>query len=348
MSARLATTSNAAASAVSAAFATVGDEPASAMSAPLAAVGAPASDLRTWTVSAVGMDTLISARIDSARPEAEIETAAQAALGWFAVVERACSRFNPESELMQLCARVGEPVVVGPLLFEALAFALEVARATGGAFDPTVGGAQQARGIRRNYVTGKETNALAGPASYRDVRLNRRRRSVTLRRPLLLDLGAVAKGLAIDLAARELAGFERYAVEAGGDLFAGAATADATSWRIGIRDPFSDGLRGSVELLNRAVCTSAGDERPLAEPGEHHLLDPRTGRSPRALASVSVIAPSALVADALATAAFVLGPDAGLRLLDEQAVHGVLITAENTLRLTGGIEKEMSWSPLSA
>jgi FAD:protein FMN transferase len=317
------------------------------MSAPRAAVGEPAADLRVQTLSAVGMDTLINVRIDSARPEAEIETAAQAALGWFAAVERACSRFDPESELMRLCARIGEPVVVGPLLFEALTFALAVARATGGAFDPTIGGAQQARGIRRNYVTGKETNALTGPASYRDVRLNRRRRSVTLRRPLLLDLGAVAKGLAIDLAARELAGFERFAVEAGGDLFAGAA-ASATSWRIGIRDPFSDGLRGSVELLHRAVCTSAGDERPLAESGEHHLLDPRTGRSPRALASVSVIAPSALVADALATAAFVLGPDAGLRLLDEQAVHGVLITAENTLRLTGGIEKELSWSPLYA
>jgi thiamine biosynthesis lipoprotein len=284
----------------------------------------------------------------SARPEAEVDAALDRALAWFATVERVCSRFNPGSELARLCRQPGTSVLVSDLLFEAVAFAIEVARLTDGAFDPTVGAAQQRRGFTRDYVTGRERPAgrdTAG-ATYRDVRLDRRRRSIMLRRPLLLDLGAVAKGIAIDLAARELAGFERFAVEAGGDLYAGGADETAQPWLVGIRHPRRDGLLGTLAIRNQAVCTSGGAERPApAGQGEHHLLDPRTGRSPRTLAGVTVIAPTALVADALGTAAFVLGPDAGLRLLMEQGVEAIIVTDTAEVRVTPGCTGALSWSP---
>lgn len=291
----------------------------------------------------VAMDTLVSVRALSANAPDAIDAVLERAIAWFATVERACSRFDPESQLVQLCRRTDEAVPVSDLLFEAVAFALRVAQLTNGAFDPTVGGAQQRRGFTRSYRDGWELPASPERGSYRDVRLDRRARTIRLTRPLLLDLGAVAKGLAVDLAARELAGLERFAVDAGGDLYAGGAGPEA-GWRIGVQHPVQDRLLGALTVQNLAVCTSGGGERPAQQPGEHHLLDPRSGRSPRELAGVTVVAPSAMLADALATAAFVLGAEAGGRLLEAQGVAGVLVTATDSVQVIHGQIGELSWS----
>ena len=81
-------------------------------------------------------------------------------------------------------------------------------------------------------------------------------------------------------------------------------------------------------MSDAAVCTSGDYERtvPAADGGGHHILDPRSGASPDAVASVTVVAPTAMAADALATAAFVLGPREGLRLLERQGVEGLILT----------------------
>jgi thiamine biosynthesis lipoprotein len=86
--------------------------------------------------------------------------------------------------------------------------------------------------------------------------------------------------------------------------------------------------------MNAAVCTSGGYERPAALESEHHLLDPRTGHSPRGALGVTVIASTALVADALATAAFVLGPARGLRLLEEQGLAGLIVASDGRRETT--------------
>src|SRR5215472_1726400 len=97
--------------------------------------------------------------------------------------------------------------------------------------------------------------------------------------------------------------------------------------RVGIRHPQRPGeMITRVAVSNRAVCTSGGYERPMAgKAGEHHILDPCRGRSPRGVASATVIAPHAMLADALATAAFVLGPEKGLDLLDRVGVEGLIV-----------------------
>lgn len=299
-----------------------------------------------YTHTGVAMDTLITLRVDTRQPAAVAQAALVRAFAWFAAVETACSRFDPRSELARLARTCGEAVAVSPLLLEAVAFALDVARLTRGRFDPTVGAAQQRRGFDREYVSDR-AGAVATPpdaarATYRDVRVDRAAGTITLRRPLLLDLGAVAKGLAIDLAARELAAFERYAVDAGGDIYAGCTDSGAAPWQIGVRHPReANALLGALAVANAAVCTSGDYARPAAEAGEHHLLDPRRGRSPRALCSVTVLAPSAIVADALSTAAAILGPRAGLRLLTEQGVSGLLVTGAGQLLTTPGFEEQL-------
>ena len=277
------------------------------------------------------------------------------AFEWFRRVEACCTRFDPHSELMQLTGQIGVPVPVSALLYEAVQFALAVAEETDGAFDPTIGHRMETRGFNREYRTGHPVQTdlerddagrtflqpdagrtLSGPpVSYRDVRLNPGQKTITLVRPLIFDLGAVAKGLAIDMAARELNALDNFAIDAGGDLYVAGCNPDGAPWSIGIRHPRRlDQLSETLHLSNLAVCTS-GDYERRSSPGDddvhdvdggHHILDPRTGSSADAVASVTVVAPTAMAADALATAAFVLGPAAGIRLLERQGVNGLMIS----------------------
>jgi thiamine biosynthesis lipoprotein len=269
------------------------------------------------------------------------------AVDWFHTIEQTCTRFDPQSELRQLSAQIGVQVPVSTLLFEAVQFALGVAKESGGAFDPTVGHRNEARGIDREFRRGKRMCsgvAVADePASFRDVGLDPINKTVVLSRPLVLDLGAVAKGLAIDLAARELRGQSHFSIDAGGDLYLGGCNAAGQPWSVGIRHPRDP--RSVIETLHvsdAAVCTSGDYERrtPNAAGLEHHILDPRTGASPTDIASATVVAASAMVADALATAAFVLGPTDGLRLLERNGVEGIIFTRELERFATAGMRDQ--------
>lgn len=288
------------------------------------------------------MGTLVTIQVAGSGPDAD--AAIENAFGWFREIEERCTRFNSCSELMRLSAQPGVAVPVSAILFEAVRFALMVAEETGGAFDPTVGHRMQERGFNREYRTGEIAASVAIPCedtSYRDVRVDPERRTITLLRPMTLDLGAVAKGLAVDTAARELAPFQDFAIDAGGDLYLGGSNPQGEPWTVGIRHPRRDGeFIDSLRVSNRAVCTSGDYERRVSDDGrtnEHHIIDPRNGASPHSVASVTVVAPGAMLADALATAAFVLGPEEGIRLLDRMGVDGLIVTPELTRYETGGL-----------
>jgi thiamine biosynthesis lipoprotein len=252
------------------------------------------------------------------------------AAGWFASIEKSCSRFDSESELRQLTSRVGVPVAVSSMLYAAIQFALSVAEETGGAFDPTIGQRMESRGFDRHYQTGESAcsriESSAG-VSWRDVRLDAEAQTITLLKPLVLDLGAVAKGLAVDVAARELEPFENFAVDAGGDLYLGGHNAEGEPWSIGIRHPREQSLIETLRVTNTAVCTSGDyEKRSATDPHVHHIMDARSGETATELASVTVLAPSAMVADALATAAFVLGVSDGIAFLERHGVRGLMLT----------------------
>ena len=274
----------------------------------------------------------------------EREQAVDRALDWFYKIEECCTRFEASSEAMQLATQVGVPVRVSTILFEAVQFALAVAEETDGAFDPTVGYAMESRGFNREYRTGQTIRTALDSSesvSYRDVRLDAGRQTITLVRPLILDLGAVAKGMAVDLAARELQSFENFAINAGGDLYLGGCNPSGEPWSIGIRHPRNDGeLIDSIRVSNRAVCTSGDYEKRAADDDQgHHILDPRTGSSANSVASVTVIAPTAMLADALATAAFVLGPSDGIQLFHRLGVDGLIISPTLELYATRGFRE---------
>lgn len=266
------------------------------------------------------------------------EEAIGRAFTWFQSIEDVCTRFDERSELMQLTARVGVPVPASPILFEAVRFALHVAGESSGAFDPTVGHRMAARGFNREHRTGHVAAAphVDDQVSYRDVEVDADRRTITLHRPLVLDLGAVAKGLAVDVAARELQPFEDFAIDAGGDLYLGGHNADGEAWSIGIRHPRATGdFIDAVHVSDAAVCTS-GDYERRTDRGTHHILDPRTGESAAAVASATVVASGAMLADALATAAFVLGPREGVPFLERHRVEGLIVMADLEMHVTSG------------
>jgi thiamine biosynthesis lipoprotein len=250
------------------------------------------------------------------------------AFEWFREVEARCSRFDPASELSHLSSTVDQPVSVSELVFEALRFAMRVAEMSGGAFDPVVGGSMIARGFNRHYLTGESTPAPSGNmsgATFRDVEIDDAARTVRLHHPLVLDLGAVAKGMAIDLAAKELEAAQNFSIDAGGDLFFGGRNDDGEEWSVGIRHPRKD--HAVIEVLrvsDKAVCTSGDYERG------QHLWDPTAQSPATTVASATVIAPTAMLADAVSTAACVMGPGAGIEFCKRAGVAAILFTPDLT------------------
>jgi thiamine biosynthesis lipoprotein len=286
----------------------------------------------TYRHSIVAMGTVVTIQVAGPLFDDEL---AHRAFEWFRGIETTCTRFDPSSELMQLTNRVGEAVPVSTILFQAIQFALAVAKESGGAFDPTVGHLMESYGFNTHHRSGNIIRTEVAPAaavSYRDVLIDSARGTVMLQRPLVLDLGAVAKGLAIDLAARELKPLENFAVDAGGDLYLAGVNHDGKPWSVGIRHPYAENeLLGSISVSDRAVCTSGNYERP------DHILDARTGKPTHGAASVTVVGATAMLADALATAAFVLGPEEGIQLLSRLGVEGIIFSTSLERYATAGM-----------
>jgi len=249
--------------------------------------------------------------------------------GLFARREEILSRFRPESELSRLNRRAGRPASVGPLLFDAIEAALRAAAATGGAFDPTLGRQMAANGYGCSFGFPERVTVLgmppAGPGGgWRNITVDATDRVVTLPVGIALDLGGIAKGMAVDAAARLLCddGVEAGLVSAGGDMR--VAGHDGPGWQIGLTD--TAGPR-QVTLSEGALATSSSTRRTWIHAGarRHHILDPRTGESAESgLRSVSVAARTCEQAEVAAKAAFVLGPDRGAGFLEALELPGLL------------------------
>lgn len=229
---------------------------------------------------------------------------------------------------------------------EVLAAALTWARRTKGAFDPTTAPLLDLWDI---------PSGPHAPPSLE--RLTAARRAVDWQRVVLapepgraelggtqLDLGGIAKGYALDRAAAALRarGARDFLVNAGGDLYVAGAKGDQP-WRVGIQHPRRpDELLQVVAPEGGSLVTSGDYERSYTweDTLYHHILDPRSGEPARGCQSVTVWAPRAIDADALATAVFVLGPEAGLALVEaEPGAEALVVTATGEVRTTSGFAR---------
>ena len=200
---------------------------------------------------------------------------------------------------------------------------LDLHRRTGGAFDPTVAPLVDlhqlhfaAHGAPPDEHELREVLELVGADH---VRLGERELALD-RSGMALTLDGLGKGYVVDRMVETLAaqGVRHALVNAGGDLRALGTRANGRPWRVGVQDPRQPELFGDVIGLAGAAVATSGDYVHFLdlERRYHHTVVPGTGRSPEAIASVSVRAATAMEADALATAVFVLGAAGGCRLID--------------------------------
>lgn len=210
------------------------------------------------------------------------------------------------------------PIQVEKPAFELIQRALKICKASNGVFDITIGAVT----VLPYYYQEKAEQEKARLVDYRKVAIDQEKQTIFLpEEGMALDLGGLAKGTVLDGAAETLRrrGVPTALVEAGGDLYCYGDK----EWKIGIQDPRGDGMLGFIRVANAGVCGS-GDyylyaitEENGAAKRKHHILNPHLLDSADKSIAVTVIAPSAELADALATALFILGPKDGQTLLDK-------------------------------
>lgn len=246
-------------------------------------------------------------------------TGAQAAYALVARLDSLFSDYRTDSEIAQLgLAHPGDPVPVSAELLALLVCSQGWSERTAGAFDVTLGPLTRLWrwSSRRGELPDSTRLAASRSASgFRLLELDTVRSSVRLLRPgMVLDLGGIAKGFAADAMLEALArrGLRSVMVDAGGDLALGTAPPGEPGWRI--MTPVGD----SLVLSNVGVATSGDNYRHLEIEGVRysHVLDPATGLGVRDVSVVTVIAPDATAADALASALTVMTPAAGRTLLE--------------------------------
>lgn len=242
------------------------------------------------------------------------------------------SDYRSDSELSRLsrsapadASSPSRPFQVSSDLWRILAYSAQLSQRTEGSFDITVGPLTRLwrRARRRQAMPSEERLAEARAAvGYEYVRLDGKRRTATLLRPnMRLDLGGIAKGFATDEALKTLQGLgiERALVNAGGDMAMGRAPPDRPGWRIGIAPLDADQTPSRFLYLQQCAIATSGDAWQSVEiDGRRysHIVDPRTGLGLTTRSSVTVVAPNGMIADGLASALSVLGPERGLRLID--------------------------------
>jgi thiamine biosynthesis lipoprotein len=254
--------------------------------------------------------------------------AAQEAFARIDSLNARLSDYDPSSELSRLPAAAGRDscVAVSADLWSVLAQAQAFSRRSGGAFDVSIGPIvslwRETR--RRGVAPDPERLAQARAAvDYRNILLDSAAHCVRLARPgMRLDLGGIAKGYAVDaaLAVLRTHGIEAALVDGGGDIVVGAAPPGRDGWRIEAEmlDDAGQPVKRVLWLTHAAVATSGDAYRYVEIGGKRysHLIDPRSGWGLTDRSKVTVIAPNATAADALASAVSVLGPEAGLSLIE--------------------------------
>ena len=280
----------------------------------------------------------------------EVEEALGRVQVLFAEVEATLSRFRQESDLSKLNRSAGTWHQASPMLLNAVDLALESARDSSGVFDPTILSALVGAGYDRSFEALADHGITLSPwadppgPSWRDVRVDYDRRLIYLPARCGLDLGGIGKGWAVDLARLLLWPFERFAVDAGGDLYAAGTQASGEEWTVAVDDPRQPGSDLCVlQVSDRAVATSTVVRRRWLQGGQerHHLIDPRT-RAPAVgdVLAVTVVADSVARAEVLTKVALILGGEAGVEFLNKQrGIAALLALVDGRVELTGGFEE---------
>lgn len=254
--------------------------------------------------------------------------ASRAAFDRIEALNKVLSDYDPDSALSRLSQSAGRgPVPVGADLFDVLERSKRISERSGGMFDVTIAP------VGRLWRRARRDRKLPDPRLIDEARtlvgsdkmiLDPAARTVNLTMPgMKLDVGGIAKGYASQAALDVLKamGIRRALVGGAGDIVVGDPPPDADGWKVAIApvDPKSSYRPPTLLLKNAAVSTAGDAERFVVIDGHRysHIVNPRTGMGHEDRAAVTVVAPDGGTADALETTAYLLGPERGLKLVDE-------------------------------
>jgi thiamine biosynthesis lipoprotein len=263
-------------------------------------------------------------------------------------IEKKLSVRRRDSEITEINRSAGaRPVKVDGEMYRLIRESKRFSEMSGGAFDISVQGLGDIWDFNRPGFQEPGPDRVEKRlerVDYRRIRLNERDSTVFLKEGgMEISLGGIAKGYAVDRAVGILreCGIKGGIVSAGGDLFAFGRKANGEVWNVGVRNPRAHSRNICVlPVSNLSVATSGDYERYRMVDGRrvHHIIDPRTGYPSKGCMSVTVVARSAMTADALATAVFVLGPESGLALLEDlQGVEGILVDSNGKISASTGL-----------
>ena len=263
--------------------------------------------------------------------------------------EKIFSRTVKGSDVWRINHGEGSPVRVCGDTAELLTIALEVCEKSGGALDITIAPASDLWDFKADEPEIPDSGELSSAAELVDyTKLKLEGDMVTLPAGMAIDLGAVAKGYIADKAAEYLKekGVESAILNLGGNVVALGCKPDGSKWSIGIQDPEKENGRAgySVLVADESVVTSGIYQRGFDKDGVryHHILDRATGWPVQnGLASVTIIADSSAMADAMSTACFVLGRDMGMSFAEEMGVQAVFIGKDGKVSCTPALEGKL-------
>jgi thiamine biosynthesis lipoprotein len=282
-------------------------------------------------------------------PSSRTKQALMQVPGWFEDWEQSLSRFRKDSELSQLNRSEGKPFLASETLWEVTRLALLAVRSSDGLVNPAILPALMRAGYTDDFDRMRHSpKAVAGDFSQNSINnipnvsniyMDATDHVISIPQGMQLDYGGIAKGWAAQRAAERLRAFGPSLVNVGGDLFITAQPRHEQAWKIGIRDPLSDNHEiERIYVRLGGVATSGKDYRKWAVDGQmvHHIIDPRTGQpADTDVLSVTVIAPTTLLAEISTKVILILGSEKGLEWIKEKPDHAALIiTDDQTIKMT--------------
>ncbi len=262
--------------------------------------------------------------------------------------------WRDSSEIQRVNAAAGmAPVAVSREVREVLHLARQASEATDGKFDVTFAALSDIWRFdhdRDGRIPGAGEIAQRLPlVSYEAVQVDDGAGTVFISRPgVRVNLGGIGKGYAVDrgVALLRASGLRDFMVQSGGDMYVGGMRGDRP-WRLGVQDPRGPAGKTFAELeLSDATFSTSGDyERAFVRDGRryHHIIDPDTGQPAGLSRSVTIVAASAAVADALSTGVFILGPEKGMALIERlPGVEGLIVSSANEVTVSSGLRARLA------
>ena len=242
-----------------------------------------------------------------------------------------------------------KPVKVNPELYQLIERSIVVGKLTQGAFDITfqaLSGLWKFDGSQTSPPDSMKIEIALQKVDYRKIQLMDSNMVYLPIKGMAISFGGIGQGYAVDKVGELLQnkGVKNFVVNSSGDIFAKGQKADGSPWKVGIADPFDkEKIIRWLEIDGKAVVTSGNYEKYFEYQGERyaHIISPKTGWPTKGIMSVTVISPSTEIADALATAIFVLGKEVGLDLIDQlPGTHCIIIDDKKNVTFSRKLKAE--------